>query len=208
MAKPTTLPRFATDVGVTVEPTESKKDTGWFESEKPPAQLMNWLFKWIYSWCLYLNGLTGELLTWTVKQTFTSGSVTDEAVEVNGGGVQVNSNPSISDQPSINTVHAPNIEKAWCCIGVTLGTPAAPAGYNIQSVSVTATYIQVTFRNPFTDVNYVPFAQHGMNTAFVANAVAIDASTCRIYLRDYAGAIQDPTVGTWVVAFRATGNQI
>lgn len=71
MAKPTTLPRWATGGGAAVTtPAETKKDTGWTAGEKPPAQYLNWLGKWIYNWCAYLDGLTAEALTWTAAQTF------------------------------------------------------------------------------------------------------------------------------------------
>lgn len=57
MAKPTQLPRWATDVAapVTPEPTEGKKDLGWAVSEKPPAQYFNWWMKLVYQWIVWVN---------------------------------------------------------------------------------------------------------------------------------------------------------
>jgi len=74
MAKPTSLPRWATDVGAMItEPTEGKKDSGWAPLEKPPAQYFNWWQKVVYLWAVYLDGLTNEALTWAAKHTFAAG---------------------------------------------------------------------------------------------------------------------------------------
>ncbi len=54
MSKPI-LPRYATDVGVTVEPSEPKKDTGWLAQEKPPFQFFNWLHHQSFLSHLYLT---------------------------------------------------------------------------------------------------------------------------------------------------------
>ena len=55
-AKPTTLPRWATNPGAdVVEPTSAKKDDGFVSDEEPPAQYFNWLFETIYDWVNYLN---------------------------------------------------------------------------------------------------------------------------------------------------------
>jgi hypothetical protein len=55
MAKPSNLPRWATDAGRTLEPTSGEKDTGWQAGYKPPARKMNWLFNLIYSWFAWLS---------------------------------------------------------------------------------------------------------------------------------------------------------
>lgn len=74
MAKPSTLPRWATGGTAQVtEPTEAKKDLGWVPLEKPGAQYFNWAMKLVYDWLVYLNGLTNESLTWAAKHTFSAG---------------------------------------------------------------------------------------------------------------------------------------
>jgi hypothetical protein len=63
MAKPTTLPRWATGGTASVtEPNEAKKDLGHQVAERPPAQYFNWLFKTIYSWLLYLQDVAISVL--------------------------------------------------------------------------------------------------------------------------------------------------
>lgn len=47
---PGKLPRWATDAARTLEPAEGLKDTGWADSNKPPARIMNWLQNTAWSW--------------------------------------------------------------------------------------------------------------------------------------------------------------
>lgn len=55
MAKPGSKPFWAT-TGDKTEPSGSKKATGWLKLEKPPYQLMNWLFNKISEWLDYHSG--------------------------------------------------------------------------------------------------------------------------------------------------------
>ncbi len=55
MAKPSSKPSWAT-TGDKVEPSGSKKATGWLKLEKPPYQLMNWLFNRLGEFVDYLSG--------------------------------------------------------------------------------------------------------------------------------------------------------
>lgn len=66
MAKPTEKidwtvgnPSFGT---VTVEPSSGKKLTGWTASERPPHQIMNWLFYNIWEWLEYFEAETDNLV--------------------------------------------------------------------------------------------------------------------------------------------------
>jgi len=72
MAKPSTLPKWnANQSGPrTTTPPNGVKDDGVVVGNELPAQWLNWVLSWIYLWILYLNGLTGEALTWTAPQTF------------------------------------------------------------------------------------------------------------------------------------------
>jgi hypothetical protein len=79
------LPRWATGGGAGItEPLESKKDSGWIASEKPPAQYFNWLFKVIYDACVVLDGLLGQTLTWTSRHTFAAGLTSSTDISVAG----------------------------------------------------------------------------------------------------------------------------
>lgn len=66
MAKPTSKinwttgnPSFGT---VTVEPSAGKKQTGWTASERPPFQVMNWLFFNILEWLNHFEATTDGLI--------------------------------------------------------------------------------------------------------------------------------------------------
>lgn len=72
MAKPASLPRWADVGGDIVEPSSGKKDIGWIVSEQPPHSYFNWFQNLVYQWCDYLDGLTGEALTWTAAHVFQS----------------------------------------------------------------------------------------------------------------------------------------
>jgi len=75
MAKPSTLPRWANLAapGDLVDPPSGKKDSGWLTGEKPPHSYFNWWKNLVYLWTVYLDGLTGEALTWTAAHVFQAG---------------------------------------------------------------------------------------------------------------------------------------
>lgn len=59
MAKPTSKPDWtvgnASFGTVTIEPSAGKKQTGWTKAERPPFQIMNWLFYNINDWINYFE---------------------------------------------------------------------------------------------------------------------------------------------------------
>jgi hypothetical protein len=57
--KPTTLPKWATDAGTTVEPAAGQKAAGFVVSTRPPARWANWLLNNLYTWMQYLNAPVG-----------------------------------------------------------------------------------------------------------------------------------------------------
>lgn len=46
---------------ISVQPTDQKKLTGWLSSERPPFQIMNWLFQNVDEWIKYFETLTDGL---------------------------------------------------------------------------------------------------------------------------------------------------
>lgn len=62
MAKPTGKPNWTVgnpDFGtITVEPSNAKKEAGWFPDERPPREFLNWLFFIIGSWIDYFEEVT------------------------------------------------------------------------------------------------------------------------------------------------------
>jgi hypothetical protein len=59
---PAGLPRWATDSGVTLEPSEGQKDSGWTAGKKPPARWMNWIQNLNYGWAV--NSGAATLSNW------------------------------------------------------------------------------------------------------------------------------------------------
>lgn len=56
MAKPTVLPRWATDGAADVAtPASGKQDVGWAAGEEPPAPYSNWLGLHTYNWIKWLD---------------------------------------------------------------------------------------------------------------------------------------------------------
>lgn len=78
MAKPVTVPTWATTGGTTATPTSAKQNAGFVGGEKPPAKFFNWLFNLIYQWILYLQAgsFTGGVTADTLHVT---GAVTADA---------------------------------------------------------------------------------------------------------------------------------
>lgn len=75
MAKPVSLPRWATGGGAVItDPPSGNKDTGWTLNQVPPSSWFNWYMNLVYLWTQYLDGIEGETLDWTVAQTFSSGA--------------------------------------------------------------------------------------------------------------------------------------
>lgn len=59
MAKPTSKPDWTSaNPAVRIEPTGSKKNTGWGIGERPPREFMNWLFFNIDEWIDYFEEVT------------------------------------------------------------------------------------------------------------------------------------------------------
>ncbi len=110
MAAPGTVPRWADTGGAAVtDPPSAKKDIGFIVAEKPPAQYLNWLLFWLYQWILYLSGLSGEFIHWSVGATFAQATPNTNAVEAtgNGTGAGVYAVGGVTDAPGIIGASAP-----------------------------------------------------------------------------------------------------
>lgn len=92
MAKPGTLPTWATDGGTTLEPSAGEKAAGFSASQKPPARWFNWWMNNVYQWTSYLNGLPTDNdfrnanFTWGGNHDF-SNAITVPAGAGNDAGV-------------------------------------------------------------------------------------------------------------------------
>jgi hypothetical protein len=119
MAKPVTLPLWATDTtnttigavenGQTVklEPSTGVKQQGWIAGEEAPARWMNWLLNNIYTWAVYLDGLATDAqflandFNFTGDNSFTGTSLFLGYTEV--PGMVSNGNVAINGTLFINT---------------------------------------------------------------------------------------------------------
>lgn len=87
MAKPSTVFTWATSAendGIsgqpnTRQPPTAKSAKGFAYREKPPRNWLNWALNLIGQWCVWLDGLTDEALTWTAAHVFGAG------IDVTGG---------------------------------------------------------------------------------------------------------------------------
>lgn len=73
MSAPSQLPTWNTGGANRVDPSAGKKILGWVVAEPVDSSFFNWWMWTVYQWCLYLQGITSEALTWTVGQLFNDG---------------------------------------------------------------------------------------------------------------------------------------
>jgi hypothetical protein len=94
-AKPTDLPRWATDGGATLEPASGEKDTGYQVSDRPPARKLNWLLNRTYQWLTWINDrfFDGATSADLVVQGVDAGAGTD----LDGGDVTVSGGQATGD---------------------------------------------------------------------------------------------------------------
>jgi hypothetical protein len=79
MAQPINVPRWNTDLTNQTEPPAGQKDTGQVAGAPLDSSYFNWILFTIYEWVLWLQGLQGEILTWTGLNTFNAGIVVTKA---------------------------------------------------------------------------------------------------------------------------------
>lgn len=141
MAKPASLPRWADVGGDIVEPSSGKKDTGWIVSEQPPHSYFNWFQNLVYQWCDYLDGLTGEALTWTAAHVFqstvsiTNGTAADTlTVAATGSGARyaIRGTGNATEGAFVGT----SARNGGAIVGTNTGTGGSAAGVTGGGASV------------------------------------------------------------------------
>ena len=142
-------------------------------------------------------------------EVFSTG--TAAAAKFNNGGIHLNgTQPTISDNPGTNIAHSTNIQKAWATID-TDGSGGATVldGMNINTgaLSITSTYIEITWTRIFANANYaVQVTCSGNNLQHYVGAIDYSGQTLaktRVYFRD---VIPSPSVlvNPTAAAFRFT----
>lgn len=88
MAKPASVPTWATDVGAIADPGPARTATGFVTGKKAPAKWFNWLFNKQSAWLSYLNNLHAEpeflnkAYAWTGEHSW-AGAVAFDDLTVN-----------------------------------------------------------------------------------------------------------------------------
>jgi hypothetical protein len=88
--KPTTLPRWSTDLSNATEPSSGQKDTGWTPGQDGISDYDNWVKYWNYKWAEYLNdgdlSLRDIVVSGTVRHTGTySATLIADVADLNPG---------------------------------------------------------------------------------------------------------------------------
>ena len=94
-------PNFGT---VTTEPTSQEKENGWSPNQRPPREIMNWLFFNLDEWAKYLDSVATEVLAQNTEYVAVIGtggthaSFADLIADSNitSGKVLVNTNQTIT----------------------------------------------------------------------------------------------------------------
>jgi hypothetical protein len=142
--KPTQLPEWATSVSADVtEPLLAKKQTGWVNSELPPAGWFNWWMELVYNWSAYLDDLANQVFTWTAQHTFNGAIGGNDAAAV----------------PQLNRLRAKNLIKAWAyCTTNGAGAITLVDGFNIDAVSLIGAVAAVGISQDMANANYAVIA--------------------------------------------------
>ena len=97
MAKPSKLPEWNSGGSNRVEPSSGTKGTGYATGDRPTSGVLNWLLYFIYSWIVWLDGVTGgtiaDAITWAALHTFQKGILVTTSTS-NGKGVDATGNGS------------------------------------------------------------------------------------------------------------------
>ena len=153
-----------------------------------------------------VNGLEGGeypgAITWNSAHTF-------EAT-IYGLNLYLSSQPAKDEDPAPNVLHATNIVKAWGYITTDgAGNATLEDGFNISTLTVTSTYIEITFAHAFANAKYAPLVSSGDNPGQVPQVYMAGATTttCRVYFQSHAGGGVDPSTVAVHLIIHVCGRQ-
>lgn len=234
MAKPATLPAWATTLVNRVAPPAGRNAAGMAAGEMPPAEWINYLFGWLCDWAAWLNGFEGTAHTWTATQTFSGLAVTDviaaKGLQVEDPAGQIGvvtarrvamlgtvvgtdgANPAAEVAIS-NELRAKNMPKAWGSVISNSPQPTHVAdGFNAASVAVDVgtNKVRVTFGTAMDNANYAVMLTSG--TPPEAGAVPVFSSPKNAGYFDVTwvksgGGVVSINSSTWQFDFVVFGKQ-
>jgi hypothetical protein len=134
------------------------------------------------------------------------------ALQVAGGNaIFTGSQPAATADPGANGYLAStNICKVWGMISTDGGGAVTlNDGYNISSVTVTATYVEVNFARAFASTNYAPCVS---GAEFPSEVPSTDwasrtTSSVRVSFSDFAGGVVNPATNVVRFAIQIMGRQ-
>ena len=141
MAKPTSTPDWSVgnpDFGtVTIEPTAGKKQTAWTSGERPPFQIMNWLFYNIDQWIKYFDDVFPGIYH-AIVGTSTGSTHATLAAALADVTVPAGARILIRDSETVNSTIqvTKNNVKLEFMPGVTFSKGSAGTGIQISAVGV------------------------------------------------------------------------
>lgn len=134
---------------------------------------------------VWINGYYARPKTWTALQTFTT------SIAFTGP------HPTAGADPGANVATALSQSRAWAKISVVLGTVTVNDNYGVSSVTVTSSYVEITFARAFANTHYCPTITGLLGTTFQIYQVNHSETTTtmiRVYVYDAeAGTGINPT---------------
>lgn len=144
--KPTTLPRWATDLSNNDEPSSGQKDTGWTPGQDGVSDYDNWKSYWAYKWCEWVSDSLND-------------GTADYALTANVNDADL---AGTGDLTNINTVYV-TPDDDWEINGILGGVDKQ----EIQLVNTGSFFFWLTNQGPAaTAANRIVFPSHFVLTNF------------------------------------------
>lgn len=128
--------------------------------------------------------------------TAATASTRQVALAVTNGDINLNgvANPN-SNVAMLNKLAPANLVKAWAKIQAGLATPLIDSGFNIASVSCSASDVTLVFAQAMANTNYVTIVTPDQPVGF-ASAFPLSTTQIQISVTDHANAAVDLCAGT------------
>lgn len=130
-------------VNVTIEPSVAKKEAGWAPTERPPAQLMNWLFWIVDQWIKYFESVTdAQFINYDIiiGNTGTNPAATHDTLQdaIDDGAIGSNQSVLITENQTINTTidMSKSFWRIFCQPGVEFTKGATTAGVSMNAEGI------------------------------------------------------------------------
>jgi hypothetical protein len=150
----------------------------------------------------------------TTAAQFTSASSTDQATLDVVGGVTLSTGTVASTTAVTKSLLQQNTPKAWADIACNAGAVSVSEGFNVSSVAVVATNLEVTLAAPLAGTNFgCVICTNGSNHASIilqgrlATSAGVSKVTILGWKASTNAAIDFSAAGNYVIQFVAFGVQ-